>query len=268
LIRKVKRFLKDLYDPDIEVFASSLSFYTIFSIIPILLVSFTIYLKFTSFDHNILKDFILNNLIPSKQGQISTYLDQFLANSSKLGTIGAVFIIFASLMFFQNYEYTVNKIFHTKPKSIFKAISTYWTLVTLTPIALAISIYLLTKIQNYINTPYVDLLAIFSYLVIWVLFFVNYLISINRKMSLKSVTIASFVASLIWYIGKLIFVYYVLYNKTYATLYGSFSTILFFFLWIYISWLIYLYGLKLCYLMNKKTYIQEQCEEDEPLFID
>ena len=268
MIRKIKKFVTDLYDPDIEVFASSLSFYTIFSIIPILLVSFTIYLKFTSFDNNILKDFILNNLIPSKQGQISTYLNQFLANSSKLSTIGAVFIIFASLMFFQNYEYTVNKIFHTKPKPIFKAISTYWTLVTLTPLALGISIYLLTKLQNYIHTPYVDLLAIFSYLVIWILFFVNYLISINRKMSLKSVAIASFAASLIWYIGKLIFVYYVLFNKTYTTLYGSFSTILFFFLWIYISWMIYLYGLKLCYLINKPRYLKEQCSEDEPMFID
>jgi len=268
LIRKVKKFVTDLYDPDIEVFASSLSFYTIFSIIPILLVSFTIYLKFTSFDHNLLKDFILGNLIPSKQAQITHYIDQFLANSSKLGTVGALFIIFASLMFFQNYEYVVNKIFHTKPKSIFKAISTYWTLVTLTPIALAISIYTLTKIQNYINSPYVDLLAIFSYLIIWALFFVNYLISINRKMSLRSVAISSFAASMIWYISKLVFVYYILYNKTYATLYGSFSTILFFFLWIYISWMIYLYGLKLCYLMNKPTYLKEECSEDEPMFID
>lgn len=268
MIKKVKKFVQDLYDPDIEVFASSLSFYTIFSIIPILLVSFTVYLKFTSFDHNLLKDFILQNLIPSKQEQITHYIDTFLANSSKLGTIGALFIIFASLMFFQNYEYVVNKIFHTKPKSIFKAVSTYWTLVTLTPIALAISIYIITKMQHYINTPYVDLLAIFSYLVIWALFFVNYLISINRKMSLRSVAISSFLASMVWYISKLIFVYYVLYNKTYATLYGSFSTILFFFLWIYISWMIYLYGLKLCYLMNKPTYLKEECSEDEPMFID
>ncbi len=266
--RKIKKFIRDLYDPDIEIYASSLSFYTIFSIIPLLVVSFTVYLKFTSFDSNLLKDFIIQNLVPSKQSEITHYIDQFMTNSSKLGAIGIVFVIFASLMFFQNYEQVVNKIFHTKPKSIFKAISTYWTLVTLTPIALALSIYTLTKLQRYIDTPYVDLLAIFSYLVIWALFFINYLISINRRMSLKSVLISSFVASLVWYLGKLIFVYYVLYNKTYATLYGSFSAILFFFLWIYISWMIYLYGLKICYLMNKPYYLQEECEEDEPMFID
>jgi len=267
-VRKLKEFIRELYDPDIEIYASSLSFYTIFSIIPILLVSFTAYLKLTNFDHQLLKNFILHSLIPSRQSEITHYIDQFLANSSKLGTIGVIFVIFASLMFFQNYEQVVNKIFHTRPKSFFKAISTYWTLVTLTPIALAVSIYLLTKLQRYIDSVYVDLLAIFSYLVIWALFFVNYLISINRPMSLKSVALSSFVASLVWYFGKLIFVYYVLYNKTYATLYGSFSAILFFFLWIYISWMIYLYGLKLCYLMNKERYLQQECEEDEPMFID
>ncbi|MRI84061.1 MAG: hypothetical protein C6I00_06540 [Nitratiruptor sp.] len=268
MLARIKEFIQNLYDPDIEVYASSLSFYTIFSIIPILLVSFTAYLKFTNFDHNMLKNFILHNLIPSKQAEITYYIDQFLSNSSKLGTIGIVFVIFASLMFFQNYEYVVNKIFHTKPKPLFKAISTYWTLVTLTPIALAISIYTLTKLQSLIGSPYLDLLAIFSYVVIWVLFFINYLISINRKMSLGSALLSSFLASLIWYFGKLLFVYYILYNKTYATLYGSFSTILLFFLWIYISWMIYLYGLKLCYVMNEKRYFQEEYQEDEPMFID
>ncbi|MRJ03208.1 MAG: YihY family inner membrane protein [Epsilonproteobacteria bacterium] len=266
--RRVKEFIGTIYDPDIEIYASSLSFYTIFSIIPLLLVSFTVYLKFTDFDHEMLKDFILHNLIPSKQAEIKGYIDQFLANSSKLGVIGVVFIIFASLMFFQNYEQVVNKIFLTKPKPIFKAISTYWTLVTLTPVALAISIYLITKIQRYIDSPYLDLLAIFSYLVIWILFFINYLISINRRMTLKSVFISSFVASLIWYGSKLIFVYYVLYNKTYSTLYGSFSTILFFFLWIYISWLIYLYGVKLCYIMNRENYFHDEEYADDPMFID
>ncbi|RUM45870.1 MAG: hypothetical protein DSY46_01585 [Hydrogenimonas sp.] len=52
-------------------------------------------------------------------------------------------------------------------------------------------------------------------------------------------------------IGKNIFIYYTVHNKTYTTIYGSFSTLLFFMLWIYISWIIFLYGQKLCYLLNQ-----------------
>lgn len=268
MISKIKEFIKEIYDPDIEVYASSLSFYTIFSIIPILLLSFTIYIKVTDFDNNLLKDFIFKHLIPSKQEEISRYIDQFLANSSQLGAIGVGFIIFASVMFFQNYEYIVNKIFHKKPKVFWKAMSTYWTLVTLTPIALTLSLYLLAKIKNYVDTPYVDIFAIFSYLIIWLMFLINYKISINTPLSFKSVVISSFLASAVWYIGKIAFVYYVIYNKTYITLYGSFATILFFFLWIYISWLIYLYGLKLCYIINQKEQIDENEEVEDPMFID
>ncbi|MGD9654678.1 MAG: hypothetical protein AB7U44_05730, partial [Sulfuricurvum sp.] len=40
-------------------------------------------------------------------------------------------------------------------------------------------------------------------------------------------------------------------NKSYATIYGSFSIVLFLFLWIYASWIIFVYGLKLCYLLNR-----------------
>ncbi|WWW12312.1 YhjD/YihY/BrkB family envelope integrity protein [Arcobacter cryaerophilus gv. pseudocryaerophilus] len=53
-------------------------------------------------------------------------------------------------------------------------------------------------------------------------------------------------------ITKNLFIYYVVYNKTYTTIYGSLSTLLFSILWIYISWIIYLYGIKICHKLNMK----------------
>ena len=87
-----------------------------------------------------------------------------------------------------------------------------------------------------------------------------YAISAKVKIHLKSALIASFIASLVWYISKNLFVYYVAYNKTYLTIYGSFSILLFFFLWIYFSWFIYLYGLKLCFLLNEKEHAKSHNE--------
>ena len=175
-------------------------------------------------------------------------------------------------MFFQNYEYIVNKIFKTKPRGIWQSITTYWTLVTLGPIALALSFYLSNQIQKLLNqfeyTSWINFLSIFPYLIIWGLFFITYIISANTKIETKAAAISSFVASLIWYVSKSLFVYYVIYSKTYLTIYGSSSVILFFFLWIYISWIIFLYGLKLCYIINKKSKSEEDKEVEDPLFID
>jgi membrane protein len=46
------------------------------------------------------------------------------------------------------------------------------------------------------------------------------------------------------------FIYYIFLNKSYTTLYGSFSIVLFLFLWTYVSWFIFLHGLRLCNYIN------------------
>ncbi|WP_197972073.1 YihY/virulence factor BrkB family protein [Nitrosophilus labii] len=272
--KKIINLYKNIYDENITLYASSLSFHTIFSIIPLLLISFSLFTKMPSFEkyYDKIKEFIFSNLMPTHQETVSKYLESFLQNSEKLGIIGFVFVIFASLMFFQNFEYIVNKIFKTKQRGIWQSITTYWTLVTLGPIALALSFFLSKQIQELLNrfeyTSWINFLSIFPYLIIWGLFFITYIISANIKISPKAALISSFAASLTWYISKSLFVYYVIYSKTYLTIYGSSSVILFFFLWIYISWIIFLYGLKLCYLINKKRDIDEDKEVEDPLFID
>ncbi len=256
MVAKVKTFFAKLYDPDITMYAASLSFHTIFSVIPLLLVSFSIFIRLPSFEryYERIKSFIFSNLIPAQQEQIASYIDTFLQNSSKLGIIGFVFVLFASIMFFQNYEYIVNKIFKTRPRSFWDSISTYWTLMTLAPIGLALSFYLSTKVQtlldSYHYTSWIDFLSLFPYLIIWIIFFITYKISSTAWINPKAALLSAFIASFIWDISKNLFVYYVVYSKTYSTIYGSFSAILFFFLWIYISWIIYLYGLKLCQIIN------------------
>ena len=274
IFKNIYIFIKKVYDENITLYASSLSFHTIFSIIPLLLVSFSLFIKMPTFSqyYEKIKEFIFSNLMPTHQETVSKYLESFLQNSEKLGIIGFVFVIFASIMFFQNYEFIVNKIFKTKQRGFWQSLTTYWTLVTLGPIALALSFYLSNEIQKLLNlfeyTSWINFLSIFPYLIIWGLFFITYIISANTKIATKAAGISSFFASLIWYISKSLFVYYVVYSKTYLTIYGSSSVVLFFFLWIYISWIIFLYGLKICYVINKKEDDNRYSEEKDPLFID
>ncbi|WP_456449786.1 YihY family inner membrane protein [Hydrogenimonas sp.] len=257
LVKDIYCRIREFYDPDIPYYAASLSFYTIFTIIPLLLVSFSIIVRLPNFaeQYEKIKSFIFSNIMPTSQETVSQYIDTFLANTSKLGTIGFIFIIVASIMFFQNYEYIVGKIFRARQKSFWSALTTYWTLITLGPMALAASIYLSVKVQKLLDstsyTSGIDFLALFPFLIIWMLFFVTYKISTTVLIRFRAALLSSFFASLIWFIGKNIFIYYTVHTKTYTTVYGSFSVLLFFMLWIYVSWIIFLYGQKLCYLLNK-----------------
>lgn len=216
------------------------------------------------------QSFIFSSLIPTQQDIVITYLGQFMENTLNMGALGLLFVLYISVMFFLDYEKIVSKIFEVPMRSFWEAIATYWTMLTLMPLGLALSLYTSSLAQDVLLynevTSSINLLQFSPYFIIWLLFLVMYTISAKVKIHLKSALIASFIASLVWYASKTFFVYYVAYNKTYLSIYGSFSILLFFFLWIYFSWFIYLYGLKLCFLLNEKERAQseEKAQKDTP----
>lgn len=256
-VKKALEFAKKLKDPSIAHYASSLSFHTILSLIPILLITFSVFTKLPSFKEYYIKiqDFIFNSLMPAEQGVMTTYLTKFMENTGNMGSTGLIFVLYVSLMFFLDYEKIMSAIFETKRRTLWEAITTYWTMLTMMPLGLGLSFYLSSIIQKFLKTneltSSINFISFLPYLIIWFLFFIMYTISANTTLNKKASLIASFVSSTIWYLSKTAFIYYVAYNKTYLSIYGSFSILMFFFLWIYFSWVIYIYGAKLCFLLNK-----------------
>jgi membrane protein len=257
-LKEAFEVLKRVKDPSIPHYASSLSFHTVLSLIPILLISFSIFTKMPSFKeyYEKIQHFIFNSLMPTQQEAISMYISKFMENTGNMGTTGLIFVLYVSIMFFLDYEKIIAMIFKTQRRTLWESVTTYWTMLTMMPLGLAISFYLSSILQNMLLTNQftssINFLVIMPYLIIWFLFFLMYTISANTKIHKKSSLFASFIASFIWYVSKTLFVYYVAYNKTYMSIYGSFSILMFFFLWIYFSWLIFLYGGKFCYILNKK----------------
>jgi len=128
-------------------------------------------------------------------------------------------------------------------------------MLTLTPIALGASFYITGYIATLMAsnslTSGLDILPLVPYVIIWALFFLLFQISANVKINPKASLISSFLISVVFSISKNAFIYYVFLNKSYTTMYGSFAILMFLFLWIYVSWIIFIYGLKLCYIINR-----------------
>lgn len=261
---EVIKFFKQIRDPSLPHYASSLSFHTILSLIPILLITFSIFTKMPSFKEHYekIQHFIFNSIMPAQQEALAPYLNKFLDNTGSMGSTGLIFVLYVSIMFFLDYEKIISKIFETRTRTLWESITTYWTMLTMMPLGLAISFYLSSLINGFLSsnsvTSSINLLPFVPYLIIWFLFFIMYTISANMRLSRKSTVIASFVTSLIWYSSKSLFVYYVAYNKTYLSIYGSFSILMFFFVWVYFSWFIYLYGAKLVQVLDSR---QKEAED-------
>jgi membrane protein len=230
--------------------AASLSFYTIFTIIPLFMVVFALFTSSPFFQEYYLnlQNFIYNTLLPGKTGVITTYIETLINNASKLGMVGFFYGFIAAVLFFINFEFLMNKIFKVeKGRDLWNSISTFWTLIGFVPMALILSIYLSIKFKDVLNITH-----ILPFLIIWFIFTIIYAITPNKKVNRRAALITAFISSVFWYIMRNIFISFVLENKIYQTIYGSLSIILLLFIWIYISWIIIVSGAYLCAFLEGK----------------
>ena len=251
-----KRYFKKIFFE-----AASLSFYTIFTIIPLFMVVFALFTTSPFFQEYYLnlQNFIYNTLLPGKTEVITQYIEMLVSNASKLGISGFIYGFIAAILFFINFEYLMNKIFKVdKGRDLWTSISTFWTLIGFVPIALIVSIYLSIKFKNYFNFTH-----FLPFFIIWFIFTIIYAITPNKKVNRRAALITAFLCSIAWYIMRNIFIDFILGNKIYQTIYGSLSIILLLFIWIYISWIIIVFGAYFCAFLEQKFNKKEINETDD-----
>ena len=259
----IRDFFKDIFDDKLGHYASSLSWSTIFSIIPLLVIILSLFTSMPIFSevHQNIEKLIFNSLMPTDSKIVMEYINNFIKSTAQLGKLGAIYVLFAVFMFFKNYDFIVNDIFNTSSRNFFHALKTYTLLLFTIPLLLGSSFYLSNFVQSYLDknsiTSIIHIYSFLPYLIVWIMFYIAYQISANIHIEFQAALISSFISSLIWYLSKSGFVFYVIHNKTYTSIYGGISTLLFFFLWIYISWAIFIHGLKFCNLLNKNDDIEE-----------
>lgn len=253
----IRDFFSDLFDDKLGHYASSLSWSTLFSLLPLMVIVFSIFTSMPVFDsiHSKIEALIFSNLMPTDSKVVMEYINTFIESTDKLGYVGAIYVLFAVFMFFKNYDFIVNDIFNAPSRTLAKALGTYLILLLVIPMMVAISYYLSHLLQGYLDmskvTSSIHIYAFLPFLMTWMTFYIAYQLSANLHIEFNAALISSFIASLIWFLSKSAFVFYAVHNKTYESIYGSISILLFFFLWIYISWAIFIHGLKFCDLLNK-----------------
>lgn len=237
---------------DLLYYAASLSFYTIFALLPMLLIIFSAASFLPEFRNylNDFKTFIGANFLPGNSDVFLDYFDSFISNSKKMGILGFFYALATSMLFFRNYQAIAARIYQSQVRGFWDSLSVYWTCMTLVPAVLFFSIYVSAEFAGFMggvgyNGIVKFALWILPYLLIWGLFFTLFKISSNAQISTKNTLFSSFLTALLWSFSKFVFIYYVFYNKAYLTLYGSLSAVLFLLLWIYISWIILLFGMGL-----------------------
>ena len=233
---------------NVETYAASLSLYSLSAIVPLIIITLSILLSIPNFQVEIqyLKNIILSNIAPTNTDIISSYLDQFMENSKTLGMSAFIYVFIASILFFRNLENISSRLFESKKRAFFDSIIVYWALMTLFPLGMGASLYFSLEVQTLLkDANLLDLFDLLPYILIWAIFFILFKILANKPLPFVSLMLSSLITMIVWSLLKWAFVYYVFFNKAYTTIYGSFSILMFFILWIYCSWVVILYGMRL-----------------------
>lgn len=249
----IRFVIRHFIDDDCPYRASALAFTTLLAIIPMIAVGFAILSSLPIFQNLIgpIQNFIFANFAPSTGQVIQNYLQLLVMQASKLSSIGMLFLLFVALLVMYNIEAAMNKIWRvSSSRQGISAFLLYWAIVSLAPFLLALSI----AASSYIlSLPFIinhDIPALLNYLpILFSLmgFTFLYVVVPNRPVRFLHGFYGGIFASLLFESAKYGFAFYLTNYNIYQLLYGAFSTVPIFLVWIYWVWFITLLGAEISY---------------------
>ncbi|MEM9825372.1 MAG: YhjD/YihY/BrkB family envelope integrity protein [Planctomycetota bacterium] len=167
-----------------------------------------------------------------------------------IGVFGLLLFIYAAVALADSVEQLFNRIFDAPTgRPIHIRIAIHWSIITLGSGLLAMSLYMSGEVVEWFADNGAGsrgqwmLSHLLSVLASWVLLFLLYALMPNTHVSVQAAAVGALIAACLWETAKFGFQVYVAKALPYSALYGSIGLIPLFLFWIYVTWLIVLFGL-------------------------
>jgi membrane protein len=265
----IKYVIRQFYKDNCFESASALTYTTLLSIVPFMAVSVFIMQGIPYFQDlwAETQQFIFSHFIPASGREVERYLQEFIRNTGKLTIIGILFLVSSAMILIFTIEQTFNRIWAVKStRSIINSFLLYWAILSLLPILMGLSFGVSSYIWSLpvwqsavhqVGSP----LKIIPFLLIWFSFALIYILLPHCYVNRKHAFQGAFIVALLFEISKRLFASYVSSINMNVMLYGAFATIPIFLLWIYISWLIILFGAELVNAMSYHKFTANDTSE-------
>jgi len=269
--------------------AAALSYYTVFGLVPLAIVIVLLFYSIPGYraTGEQLKEILYEELRltrieypdpadPEQTIALTDYLDQVIErfftglDRGSLGLVSAVVVIWVALNLLSIIESAFNSIWHVpRGRGFLHRMINYWALLTLVPLLLAAALYATTQYVIWENLGTGVLRALrplTSFVLSLLALFLVYLVMPNAKVQARAALWGATVAALIWGVARWGFGIYVTRFIPYNTMYGLLGLIPLGIFWIYITWVIVLFGLQLTYTTQHLESLQapEAAEAQKP----
>lgn len=233
-------------------YASALTLNTLLAIVPLLSVSVFILTKFSIFLDfiSISEDYIFKNFVPTSASAIQSYMQNFIQQAVHLPLLSIAFLVVTAIIMINTIDDTINDIWNiTKRRKKLTTWLFYSFIFLIAPVVLGLSVFLTSYVVSFhflspITSRLIFILPIFLNAVIFSLF---YIYGPNTQVEKKDGIFIGFMIALLIELARWIFALWISYFSSYKLIYGVFSILPIFIIWLYIFWSIILWGALITY---------------------
>jgi len=267
--------VREFFQDQCMLHASSLTYYTIMATVPILALSFAIARGFGFHDYlheRILLYFEQNRDILL---QILSFVDNMIeqARGGIIAGIGIVVLFWSITQLLSNLEQSMNQIWKVKKLRSWRRIFTdYFALMLIAPclflLSTSASVFFVRKVAEgvallHLNLFFSQLLLFIAklvpYCLFWFLFAFVYVFMPNRRVPISSAFLGGIVGGTIYLIVQWAYLYFQAGFNRIGAIYGSFAAFPLFLIWVQINWSLLLFGAEFSY--AHQTLDQHEYEE-------
>ncbi len=269
VVRLVLVLLRDVFDGPLTLWTMSLVYTTLLSMVPMLALSVTVLKAFGV--HGRVELLLQTLLAPlGAQGQeVTNRIIGFIQNTNVgvLGSVGLALLIYTVISLMQKIEESFNSIWHvTQSRSLGTRFSRYLSALLVGPLVLftafgITAMALDSHVVQYIVAiePLGGILLSAGRLVPYVLvigaFTALYMFVPNARVRFGPAFLGGIVGGILWQSAGWTFALFVSSSTQYAAIYSSFAVLVLFLIWLYVSWLVLLFGADLSFYLQRQDYL-------------
>lgn len=269
VVRTLSLLVRDMVNGQLTLRAMSLVYTTLLSIVPLLALSFSVLKAFGV--HNQIQPMLLKFLEPlGKEGEeIASSIVAFIQNMNVgvLGALGLALLLYTAISLMQKIEESLNYIWHIQrhrpladrfsrylsvlmvgPILVFAALGITATVMNVETVRGLLAIEMLGELVQMISrlTPYLLVIAAFTFV---------YMFIPNARVRLLPALIGGTAGGIAWQTAGWGFATFVATSNQYAAIYSSLAILILFMIWLYLSWLILLFGASVAFYAQHPEYL-------------
>lgn len=258
LCRVVLYAARKFYWDDLFSRASSLAYTTLFALVPVTALSFSMFRAFKMDPDRITQTVMgaLQQLFPPtvnneqltySRKQVLEYIIAFGDNVSALNPISLAILFCSAIALINTIESALNVVWRvSSDTSLVSKVINFWAVVTGVPLLVSLSLFWVSaRAETWLHGSFLALAI--PFLASWFGLSLIYFKLPSTKVRYKDAALGAFMAALLFEAAKYAFAAYIQNTSAYSVIYGALTTIPIFLFWIYIAWVVILFGAELSY---------------------